>query len=203
MSTVESTSSLGFDQKYGLKINVPVYRNLNYDELREHELRNGEGSIASNGAFCTDTGIFTGRSPNDKYTVKQAPSESNMWWGKVNVPITPAVWADLKANTLSYMNTKPKQLYVFDGYCGANPKSSRKVRFITEFAWHSHFVRNMFIRPETDDEIKDFTPDFTIINSCMTTFSGYKEAGMYSENYVAFNNEEKLAIVGGPQYGVR
>jgi len=201
MSTVESTSSLGFDQKFGLKINVPVYRNLNYDELREHELRNGEGSIASNGAFCTDTGIFTGRSPNDKYTVKQAPSESNMWWGKVNVPITPAVWADLKANTLSYMNTKPKQLYVFDGYCGANPKSSRKVRFITEFAWHSHFVRNMFIRPETDDEIKDFTPDFTIINSCMTTFSGYKEAGMYSENYVAFNNEEKLAIVGGPQYG--
>jgi ATP-dependent phosphoenolpyruvate carboxykinase len=191
---------MGLDKKWGLTSAAPIYRNLNYDELQEHELRYKEGGIASNGAFFTDTGKFTGRSPNDKYTVKQSPSESNVWWGKVNLPITPSVWKDLYSNSMERLNSKASRLYVFDGYCGANPKSRRKVRFITELAWHSHFVRNMFIRPESDAEIQDFEPDFTIINT-LTSYSKWKEAGLNSDAYVAFNLEEKCAVIGGPLYG--
>lgn len=201
MSTVESAEGLGFDERFGFQTDVPIYRNLDYSELREHEMRNGEGKVASNGAFYTDTGKYTGRSPNDKYTVKQPPSEENLWWGKVNADISPDVWKDLYKNSIDYINSTPKQLYVFDGYCGASKASRKKVRMITEFAWHSHFVRNMFIRPESDEEIKDFEPDFTIINTCKTTNPKWKDHGLNSDGYVAFNLEEKCAIIGGPMYG--
>lgn len=199
MSTVETASVLGLG-KLGLTTSVPIYRNLDYSELREHELRNGEGKIASNGAFYTFTGKETGRSPNDKYTTKQEPSASNVWWG-ANKSISPEVWAELKANSLAHVNSKPKQLYIFDGYCGSSKKSQKRVRFITEYAWHSHFVRNMFIRPANDEEIKNFEPDFTILNTCNTKNPKWKEQGLNSDGYVAFNLEEKLAIVGNRFYG--
>mmetsp|Transcript_17183 Transcript_17183/g.22656 ORF Transcript_17183/g.22656 Transcript_17183/m.22656 type:complete len:572 (+) Transcript_17183:81-1796(+) len=202
MSTVESARGLGLDKQFGITTDIPMYRNCDYSELREWEIKNGEGIVTSTGAFHVDTGKYTGRSPNDKYTVKQKPSEDNLWWGKINVPINTEVWKDLKKNSIDYLNSdKPKQLYVFDGYCGSSEKSKKKIRFITEFAWHNHFVRNMFIRPVDDDEIKDFEPDFTLINTCKTTNPKWEEHGLTSEAYVAFNLEEKCAIVGGAMYG--
>jgi len=201
MSTMETFQSLGAEAKYGITTDIPIYRNLDYDELREHELRNGEGKIASNGCFYTDTAPWTGRSPAANVKTKQAPSADNMWWDS-NQAISPEVWADLKKNSIDYINSgKPKQYYVFDGWCGTNPKSQKRIRVYTEWAWHSHFVRNMFVRPASDEEIANFEPDFTIINTCLTKNPKWEEHGLKTEDYVAFNIEERLAIIGGPQYG--
>jgi len=191
---------LGIAQAWGIKEPTIVYRNLSYPEIALHEAHYKEGHFVSNGTFAVDTGIFTGRSPKDKWCTKQAPSESDIWWGAVNQPITPEVFTDLFNNSVEYMN-KANRLYVFDGYVGANKKTQKKVRFITELAWQHHFVRNMFLRPTSEDEIANFVPDFTIINSCGTTNPKWKEHGLKSEVYVAFNLEKKVAVVGGTYYG--
>ena len=143
MSKVNGLDSLGLS---GIK---KVYHNLSYDELHEHEIKNGEGKITVNGTFAVDTGIFTGRSPKDKYFVMSKPSNENISWGKVNKSTSKEVFDDLFDKVKEQLSNK--DIYVQDAYCGAAPESRKSIRVVTELAWQAHFVKNMFIRPEVED----------------------------------------------------
>lgn len=147
-----------------------------------------------------DTGKFTGRSPKDKWIVKQSPSDKNIWWGNVNQPVKPEVFDELYKKCIAHYNGLDKA-YVFDGYCGASAASRKKVRFVTQQAWQQHFVTNMFIRPGSLKEIEGFAPDFTIINACAISDPDWKQHGLNSEVFVAFNVEKRVAIIGGTHYG--
>ena len=112
--------------------------------------------FTNTGAFEVDTGIYTGRSPQDKYFVEREPSKSNIWWSPIppNKPVSEKVFNEVYGDVRKYMDGK--EVYVFDGYCGANPKSRKCVRFITEYAWQHHFVTNMFVRPQSAEELRNF-----------------------------------------------
>ncbi|ETV79595.1 phosphoenolpyruvate carboxykinase (ATP) [Aphanomyces astaci] len=187
-------------EKVGIKTNATIYRNLSYAELADHELKNNEGHFVANGTFTVDTGKFTGRSPKDKYFVEQEPSKKNIWWGSINQPMKPEVFDELHTTVTEHYNAAEK-VYVFDGYCGANKNSRKRVRIITELAWQHHFVTNMFIRAQTKEEVENFQPDFTIINACKVTDADYKKHGLNSEVFVGFNIEKRVAIIGGTWYG--
>jgi phosphoenolpyruvate carboxykinase (ATP) len=175
-----------------------IYYNLDYNALQAHEINHGECKISTSGSAMCDTGIFTGRSPNDKYFVDQAPSNEHIAWGDVNRPIKQEIYEELLA--LSRQQLSGKDIYVTDVYAGASHASRRKVRFITEVAWQAHFVKNMFIRPSAE-ELNDFEPDFTVYNACKTRDEKYQEHGLHSDVFVVFNVEENIAIIGGTWYG--
>jgi phosphoenolpyruvate carboxykinase (ATP) len=194
---------------YGLRDVKEVLYNLSYDELyKEETLPELEGLekgfVTDTGALNVDTGIFTGRSPKDKYIVKEETSENNVWWaapnrkGSDNKPISEEVWKSLKGISQKQLNGK--KLYVIDAYCGANPNTRLSLRLITEVAWAAHFVKNMFIRP-TEEELKNFKPDFSILHACKATNPNWKEQGMNSEVFVAFNLKDRMAVIGGTWYG--
>lgn len=185
-------------ESLGLKSVGQVYHNLSYDELFEHEVRNNEGKLSANGTMMVDTGKFTGRSPKDKYFVKQSPSQDNIAWGKINQPVSEEIFNELYAQVIDYLSGK--DIYVADGYCGSNPQTRRNIRFITEIAWQSHFIKNMFIRPGTDD-LDSFTPDFTVYNAAGTTNVNWEKHGLNSDVFVIFNIEKNVAIIGGSWYG--
>ncbi|WP_133713480.1 phosphoenolpyruvate carboxykinase (ATP) [Myroides indicus] len=196
-------------EKYGIKDVVEVVYNPSYDLLYKDEI-NPElqgyerGTITELGAVNVMTGEFTGRSPKDKYIVKDAVTENTIWWNSSdspndNKPINQTTWNALKENTVKELSGK--KLYVVDAFCGANENSRLKVRFIMEVAWQAHFVKNMFIRP-TAEELANFgEPDFVVINGSKTTFKDYKAHGLNSEVYIAFNLTEKIQIIGGTWYG--
>ncbi|KAI9917885.1 hypothetical protein PsorP6_012531 [Peronosclerospora sorghi] len=195
-----SAASLGID-KFGItNATTQVYHNLSYEDIAAHEEKNSEGAFIKNGTYTIDTGKFTGRSPKDKYIVHQAPSNKQIWWGEINQPVKPHVFDELYATVTKHYGSA-QQVYVFDGYAGASPASRKKVRFITELAWQHHFVTNMFLRPETKEEIANFKPDFTIINACKVTNKDYKQHGLNSEVFIAFNIEKDVALIGGTWYG--
>jgi phosphoenolpyruvate carboxykinase (ATP) len=194
---------------YGINGAKEIYYNLSYEELFKLEtdpLLNGfeKGFITNTGAVNVDTGIFTGRSPKDKYIVKESSSENNIWWanptrkGSDNKPITPEIWNSLKETAVKQLSDK--KLFVVDCFCGANPETRLKVRFVMEVAWQAHFVKNMFIRP-SDEELKTFKPDFIVFNASKTVNSKWKEQGLNSEVFVAFNLEKREAVIGGSWYG--
>jgi phosphoenolpyruvate carboxykinase (ATP) len=195
--------------QYGIKDVQQIYYNLSYDELFEHEtspeLQGFEKGFVTNlGAVAVDTGIFTGRSPKDKYIVKEETSKDKIWWadpGKNrsdNKPISEEVWKDLTQTTLEQFHGK--KLYVMDAFCGANENTRIKIRVITEVAWMAHFVKNMFIRP-TEEELKTFEPDFVMFNACKTVNENWERQELNSDVYVAFNLKEKRAVIGGTWYG--
>jgi len=196
-----SASSLGLDKLGITNSKAKVYHNLSYEQILDHEKKYKEGVQTANGTFAVDTGKFTGRSPKDKFFVKQSPSEQHLWWGEVNQPVSGSTFRELNKLAVDHYNKDADRIYVFDGYCGANPASRKKVRFITEIAWQHHFVTNMFIRPETREEIQNFQPDFTIINGSKVVDNNWKQHGLNSEVFVAFNVEEQLAVIGGTWYG--
>jgi phosphoenolpyruvate carboxykinase (ATP) len=194
---------------YGIKNVKQIYHNLSFEELFQHETDNqlegyDRGYITNLGAVAVDTGVFTGRSPKDKYIVKEASSEQNIWWRNPhhkisdNKPISQEVWNDLL--NLSIQQLSGKKLYVTDAYCGANKNSRMNIRVISEVAWMSHFVKNMFIRP-TDEELEKFTPDFVMLNACKTVNEKWVEHQLNSDIYVAFNLRHKMSVVGGTWYG--
>lgn len=195
-------SDIGLDS-LGITTDAPINRNPSYEELFDEEVANGEGWVTSTGSFAIDTGKFTGRSPNDKWIVKQSPSAENLWWGPVNRATTAEVFDNLYSKVTKHYNEDVNKFYVFDGYCGANPKSRRKVRFVTEKAWQNHFVRNMFLRPEqeSNEALADFSPDFTIINACEVVDEDWEAHELNSEVFIAFNVEKNVAIIGGTHYG--
>ena len=195
--------------KIGVNNPISIFYNLSYDDLYKHEtdpsLTGFDRTFyTKNGALSVDTGIFTGRSPKDKYVVYDDETKDNVWWatpgkkGSDNKPISPEIWNHLKK--LSEAQLSGKKIYVMDGYAGANENSRLKIRFVTEVAWQAHFIKNMFIRP-SEEELKDFQPDFIVLNSCKTTNPNWKEQGLNSEVFVAFNLTERMGLIGGTWYG--
>jgi len=195
--------------KYGINNVEKIFHNISYEELYKHEIdENSEGfdkGFETNlGAVAVDTGIFTGRSPKDKYIVNEETSRDNIWWtdpnirGADNKPINNEVWNDL--HDLSKTQLSGKKLYVTDAYCGANENTRLKIRVISEVAWVSHFVKNMFIRP-SKSELSSFKPDFVMLHACKTINEKWDEHGLNSDVYVAFNLQEKMAVIGGTWYG--
>ncbi len=194
---------------YGIENPGQVFHNLSYEELFRHETDPNlegleKGFVTSTGAVAVDTGIFTGRSPKDKYIVKEPSSEKNIWWksperkSSDNKPISPEVWEHLK--TLAQKQLSGKRLYVQDAFAGANPDTRIGIRVITEVAWMAHFVKNMFIRP-TEEELENFKPDFVMLNAPKITNPKWEEQGLNSEVFVAFNIGAGMACVGGTWYG--
>jgi len=195
--------------KYGIKNVKEIYYNLSYDELYNHEINPElegfeKGFVTNLGAVAVDTGIYTGRSPKDKYIVMEDTTKDNIWWksetrtSSDNKPISKEVWNDL--HNIAVNQLSDKKLYVIDCYAGANEDTRLKVRFIMEVAWQAHFVKNMFIRP-SEEELKDFEPDFVVFNASKATNPNWKEQGLNSEVFIAFNLEEKMACIGGSWYG--
>jgi phosphoenolpyruvate carboxykinase (ATP) len=200
-----TASTLGLD-RLGIPKADTIYYNSSYDELFTHETEYtgndwGKGYLTASGAVSVDTGRFTGRSPKDKYIVKEPGSEKNVWWtgtGSDNKPISPETWSKLKSICTTQLTGK--KLYVMDVFCGANPSTRLSIRLVTEVAWKAHFAKNMFIRP-TADELKNFKPDWTILDACKTTCTNHKDLGLNSEAFVAFNIAERQTLIGGTWYG--
>lgn len=184
--------------KLGLEDTKEVFYNLSYDELFKHEVKNNEGRVSSNGTFMVDTGIFTGRSPKDKYFVKQDPSKKYIAWGKINQPISKELFEKLLKKAKKQLSNT--NIYIQDAYCGSSKASQKSVRFVTEVAWQAHFVKNMFIRP-TDKELANFKPDFVVYNACKCINENFKDDNLNSEVFVIFNIEENIAVIGGTWYG--
>ncbi|EDP58847.1 phosphoenolpyruvate carboxykinase (ATP) [Vibrio sp. AND4] len=209
MTVMEHTKAATIDlTKHGVQNAKEVLRNPSYEVLFEEETRADltgyeRGVVTELGAIAVDTGIFTGRSPKDKYIVKDATTEEHMWWTSDTVrndnkPITQEVWDDLKAQVTNQLSGK--RLFVIDGYCGANPDSRLSIRVITEVAWQAHFVKNMFIRP-TEEELATFEPDFVVMNGAKCTNDKWQQQGLNSENFTVFNLTERMQLIGGTWYG--
>ena len=175
-----------------------IKRNVDVDSLIQDAVEKEGAKISSTGALMIDTGIFTGRSPKDKFFVNQDPSNKYIAWGDINHKVSKEVYEDLLKNSKKQLSNK--DIYVTDVYCGASLDSRKSVRFITEVAWQAHFIQNMFILPKTKEELDNFKPDFTIYNSCKTVDMAYASHGLHSEVYVIFNIEDNVAIIGGTWY---
>lgn len=188
-----------------IKNTKSIHYNLSYDELFTHEMNPKlEGAekayLTSLNAVTVDTGKFTGRSPKDKYIVQQSETKDDIWWstqGSDNKGISQDTWQALKSLCTSQLSHKT--LYIMDGFCGANPDTRLSVRLITEVAWQAHFFKNMFIRPSTE-ELKNFKPDWTILNACKASFKQYEAHGLRSDVFVAFNILERTTLIGGTWY---
>ncbi|MFT7003115.1 MAG: phosphoenolpyruvate carboxykinase (ATP) [Sulfurimonas sp.] len=185
-------------EELGLKNIGKIHHNLDYDELIQHELDNGECAQTKKGATAVDTGIFTGRSPKDKYFVDRDPSNKYIAWGDVNKKVSAEIFSELLE--VAQKELSGKDIYVTDVFCGSSAASKRSVRFVSEIAWQSHFVKNMFIRP-TESELEVFKSDFTVLNACKAVNDKWKEHGLNSEVFVLFDVENNLAIIGGTWYG--
>jgi phosphoenolpyruvate carboxykinase (ATP) len=194
---------------YGIRNVTEVVYNPSYDQLYEEELKPGlqgyeKGVVSELGAVNVMTGIFTGRSPKDKFIVKEKVSENTIWWTSPgspndNKPTSPEVWKDLKSLVTGQLSGK--RLFVMDTYLGANEDSRLKVRFIMEVAWQAHFVKNMFLRP-SEEELETYgKPDFVVLNGSKTTNEKWKEHGLNSNVFTVFNLTEKMQVIGGSWYG--
>ncbi|MDD2367709.1 MAG: phosphoenolpyruvate carboxykinase (ATP) [Sulfuricurvum sp.] len=184
-------------EELGLTHIDAIHRNIDYDSLIEYALANEGAKLSHSGAVMVDTGIFTGRSPKDKYFVDQFPSNEYIAWGDVNKPLSKTVWDDLLGTVKAHLSGK--KLFVNDVFAGASESSRRSIRFISEIAWQSHFVKNMFLEPDFEDLI-GFAPDFTFYSASRITNRKWKEHGMNSDVFIVFNIEEKMAIIGGTWY---
>ena len=193
--------------QYGITDAKEIIHNPSFDLLFEEETREDltgyeKGTVSNLGAVAVDTGIFTGRSPKDKYIVMDDVSRDTVWWstqGKNdNKPLSEENWGNLKKIVTNQLSGQ--RLFVVDTFCGANKDTRLSVRFIVEVAWQAHFVKNMFIRP-TEEELKDFEPDFVVLNGAKTNNPDWKEHGLNSENFIAFNLSEKMQLIGGTWYG--
>ena len=194
--------------KYGITGTVEIVHNPSYDVLFAEETKAGlegfeKGQVTELGAVNVMTGIYTGRSPKDKFLVKDATSENTVWWTSEeykndNKPVTTETWNVLK--DLAAKELSNKKLYVVDGFCGANEATCLKVRFIMEVAWQAHFVTNMFIRP-SKEELENFEPDFVVYNASKAKVENYKELGLNSETAVVFNLTTKEQVILNTWYG--
>jgi len=186
--------------KIKLKKTDNLYINPSIKIIVEHIIKNKEGVLGLNGTPMVDTGIFTGRSPKDKYFVEENFSKDNLWWGPVNKKISKKVFDKLFLKIANYYNEDSNNTYVFNGFAGADNKNKLKVRVLAKKAWQYHFCRNMFINSDKKD-LEDFMPDFTIINASDIINEDFIKDQMNSEVFIVFNLEEKVAIIGGTEYG--
>ncbi|QBY04632.1 phosphoenolpyruvate carboxykinase (ATP) [Thalassotalea sp. HSM 43] len=193
--------------QYGINDTTDVVYNPSYDLLFAEETKAGlegyeQGTVTNTGAVAVDTGIFTGRSPKDKYIVRDDTSRDTVWWSDQgqndNKPMSQETWSQLKGLVTEQLSGK--RLFVVDTFCGANEDTRLKVRFITEVAWQAHFVKNMFIRP-SDAELAEYEPDFVVMNGAKTNNADWQQQELNSENFVAFNLTERMQLIGGTWYG--
>ena len=194
--------------KYGITGSTVIAHNPSYEELFKAETCSclegyEKGQETELGAVNVMTGIFTGRSPKDKYIVDNDESHNNVWWTSDaykndNHPMSEAVWNEVKE--IAKKELSNKKLYVVDAFCGANEATRLAVRFIVEVAWQAHFVENMFIRP-TEEELKNFEPNFVIYNASKAKVENYKELGLNSETCVAFNTKSREQVIINTWYG--
>ena len=195
-------------KKYGIEgaeiIYNPSYEQLFIDETNPELTGFEKGQLTETGAVNVMTGIYTGRSPKDKFFVMDETSKDTVWWTSEeykndNKPVTPEAWKELKKIATEQLNGK--KLYVMDTFCGANENSRLKIRFIMEVAWQAHFVKNMFIRP-TEEELSNYgEPDFVVLNASKAKVENYKELGLNSETAVVFNLTEKMQVIINTWYG--
>lgn len=183
-----------------------VVYNPSYEELYQAEINPKNkgferGTETTSGCISVSTGVFTGRSPKDRYIVEDDITRDTIYWdGTVNVPTTQGIWNDCKKVVLKQLSTS-KKLYVVDAFCGTNKDTRLKVRFIMEVAWQAHFVTNMFIRPSIHELDNFGEPDFVIMNGSKAVNKKWEQHGLNSENFVMFNLTEKIQIIGGTWYG--
>ncbi len=196
--------------KYGIVGATEILHNPSYDVLFAEETKPGlegfeKGQVTEMGAVNVMTGVYTGRSPKDKFLVMDDTTRDTIWWTSDeykndNKPITVETWAVLKEKTVAQLSNK--RLFVVDTFCGANENSRIKIRFIMEVAWQAHFVKNMFIRP-TEAELAAYgEPDFVVMNASKTDAGdNFAELGLNSKTYTVFNLTEKMQLIGGTWYG--
>ena len=195
-------------EKYGIKGSTVIAYNPSYEFLYEEETKAGlegyeVGKETELGAVNVMTGIYTGRSPKDKYIVDDAQSHDKVWWTTEgykndNHPMSEEVWAKVKEIALKELSGK--KLYVVDAFCGANEATRLAVRFVVEVAWQAHFVKNMFIQP-TEAELENFQPNFVIYNASKAKVENFKELGLNSETCVAFNTTTREQVIINTWYG--
>lgn len=180
----------------GIKDFDNIFYNLSPEALYEEAVKNGEASIAFNGPMLAYTGKHTGRSPNDKFVVKEPSSEDKVWWGKVNKEISEDHFNGLHKLMLNHV--KGKNIYVQDCFAGTDSEFRLPIRIITEQAWHNLFAQNMFVRP-SKAELENFEPEFTVIQlpSCA---ANPEEYGLNSEVFVTLNLGKRLVLIGGTSY---
>ncbi len=174
-----------------------VYWNLPTPRLYEEAIRRGEGAIVHLGPMVIHTGEHTGRSPRDRYIVREPTTESNIWWGEVNQAMTTQQFNGLYRKARAY--TQNRDLFVFDGFVGADPRYRRKVRIVTEHAVHSHFARNMFIREFHPEVLEHFVPDFTVLH-LPRLHADPEEDGTRSQTFIVLNFAAHLVLIGGTAY---
>ena len=193
---------------YGISGTTEIVHNPSYKALFDAEMDPTltgyeKGQLTELGAVNVMTGVYTGRSPKDKYIVMDANSKDTVWWTTEgykndNHPMSESTWATVK--DLAVKELCNKKLYVVDAFCGANPDTRMAVRFIMEVAWQAHFVTNMFIRP-SEEELKNFKPDFIIYNASKAKVENFKELGLNSETCVAFNITSREQVIINTWYG--
>ncbi len=200
---------MGIDlTKYGITGTTEIVRNPSYEFLFEEETKPelegfDVGRVSELGAVNVMTGIYTGRSPKDKYIVMDENSKDTVWWTtdeykNDNHPMSEETWADMKKIAIDELSNK--KLYVVDSYCGANKDTRMAVRFIVEVAWQAHFIKNMFIMP-TEEELETYEPDFVCYNASKAKVENYKDYGLNSETCVAFNITSREQVIINTWYG--
>lgn len=182
-------------ESYGIT-NATVRYQLTPDELHEETISKGQGVEASSGALAVNTGEFTGRSPQDRFIVKDAITEDKVWWGNINIPFESDKFDALYKKVTNYLSGK--EIYVRDSYACADPNYRLNIRVITEYPWSNQFAYNMFLRP-TDVELDNFTPEWTVINA-----PGFMavpdEDGTRQHNFAILDFTRKIALIGGTGY---
>ncbi len=182
----------------------PDYNTLFLEETKPGLSKEERGIITRNGAISVDTGVFTGRSPKDKYVVWDEKTRNTVWWKSEKSPVSDnkqisvEIWKHCR--NLASQQLSGKELFVVDCFCGANKNTRLNVRFVMEVAWQAHFVKNMFIRPEPE-ELEEFKPGFVVLMASKCTNPDWKEQGLNSENFVMFNLTENMLVIGGTWYG--
>ncbi len=194
--------------KYGITGTTEIVYNPSYEQLFEEETKPGlegfeKGHVTELGAVNVMTGVYTGRSPKDKFIVMDENSKDTVWWTSDeykndNHPATEEAWATVKDIAIKELSNK--RLFVVDAFCGANKDTRMAIRFIMEVAWQAHFVKNMFIQP-TEEELKDFEPDFVVYNASKAKVENYKELGLNSETAVVFNITSREQVILNTWYG--
>ena len=194
--------------KYGITGTTEIVHNPSYEELFKEEMKPElkgyeKGQETELGAVNVMTGIYTGRSPKDKFIVEDENSKNTVWWTSDeykndNHRMSQETWAAVK--DIAKKELSNKRLFVVDAFCGANKDTRMAIRFIVEVAWQAHFVTNMFIKP-TEEELKNFEPDFVVYNASKAKVENYKELGLNSETCVAFNITSREQVIVNTWYG--
>ena len=182
---------------HGIRNTGTVHWNYSPARLYEEAIRRDEAVLAPEGPLVAETGVHTGRSPNDKFVVEEPSSKGDIWWGSVNRPVDQAVFDALHSKALAYCQNR--ELFVFDGYAGADEEHRINVRVINENAWQNLFARNMFLRESDGAKLEDFKPEFTVIN--LPSLHAVPEVdGTRSSTFILLDFGKRIALIGGTEY---